>query len=117
MKKATYLTLFTCLFLAGLIVFNSISCQPVLLGKKGLFVSGNDHRALKSVCTFSIEEKEGKERLGHKNSSNQSVICLLPESSRIKCDKIRFFFAYHIPDFLQGTEETPLYLTYRSILI
>lgn len=72
---------------------------------------------LKAVCDFSIEEKEGKERLGQKNPNNQTLICSFNEESLIKCDKIRFLCAYHIPDFLLSTEKLPLYLTYRSILI
>jgi hypothetical protein len=116
MKKATCFTVFASLFLAGLIVFNSVSYLPVVSGNKSLSVSRSDHGVLKAVSDFSIEEKDGKERLGQKNPNNQSLICTF-EESLITCDKVRFFFAYHIPNFLLSAEKRPLYLTYRSILI
>ncbi len=117
MKKATGLTILYCLLLAALIAFSSITYIPSHSYEQLLVISASDHGALKSVCYFPIEEKEGEGRLGQKNSNAQFLIYQLQDLSLSKCDKIRFYFAYHIPDFLQGAEQAPLYLTYRSLLI
>lgn len=117
MKKTTGLTILSCLLLAALIAFNSITYIPSHSNEELLVIFANEHGALKSVCYFPIEEKEGEGRLGQKSSNAQFLICQLQGLSLSKCDKIRFYFAYHIPDFLLGAEQTPLYLTYRSLLI
>jgi len=116
MKRTTCFTIFTCLFLAGLIVFNSISL-PVASRNKILAVCSSDHGVRKSVCDFPMEEKEGKEKSGRKNTNSQPLIYSFEQESLIKCEKLRFLCAYHIPDLLLSTEKRPLYLAYRSILI
>ena len=117
MKKATCLSVLTCFLLAGLIAFNSLSYLPNLGHKEPVSVSATDHGAVKTVCDFPIEEKEGEGRLGQKNHHTQFLIYPLHIVSLPKCDKVRFYFAYHIPVFLQGKRDTPIYLANRSILI
>lgn len=117
MKKATCLSVLTCFLLAGLIAFNSLYYLPNLGHKEPVSVSAKDHGAVKTVCDFPIEEKEGEGRLGQKNHYTQFLIYPLQKVSLNKCDKVRFYFAYHIPVFLHGKRDTPIYLAYRSILI
>jgi hypothetical protein len=118
MKKATHVQLLLCFLLVGVVVFNSLNYRPRCDAKeKASVISENTKGSFTWVCDFSIEEKDGKSRLGQKNPHTQFLICLFEEFSFNLCDKVKFPFAYHIPEFLKDTSVVPLYLRCRSLLI
>lgn len=117
MKKASCLTVLSCFLLAGLIAFNSFSYLPNPVHTEAVSLSANDKGVNRSVCDFPIEEQEGEVRTGQKSGAAPLLTYPVQEVSLTTCDKIRFYFAYHIPDFLQDKEPTPIYLIDRSILI